>query len=145
MNSTVHPINQAALINLSKADKVAPIYAVGQKAGWHVMIKQEQASLVLAHEEGLQIFSTLSALEDYLRGLGITSFLTDVSGLDRNAKDRKTQERFGEAKKAEEYDRWFRQQVEEALNDPRSSIPHSEVEEKFAARRAALLKKLAKA
>ncbi|WP_373997161.1 hypothetical protein [Duganella sp. SG902] len=54
-------------------------------------------------------------------------------------------ERLREAKQAAEYDAWVRQQIQEALDEPRPGIPHSAVKKKFAARRAALLKKLAKA
>jgi len=36
----------------------------------------------------------------------------------------------------EDYDRWFRATVQEALDDPRPSIPHEEVEARFAKLRA---------
>jgi DNA-damage-inducible protein J len=38
----------------------------------------------------------------------------------------------------EEYDAWFRAMVQEALNDPRPTIPGEEVEAYFAQRRAGL-------
>ena len=40
-----------------------------------------------------------------------------------------------------EHDAWFRAKVQEALDDPRPGIPHAQVEEHFARRRAAALKK----
>ena len=39
------------------------------------------------------------------------------------------------------YDSWFRAKVQEALDDPRSDIPHEDMEAEFAARRAATLRK----
>ena len=39
------------------------------------------------------------------------------------------------------YDAWFRQKVQEALDDPRPAIPHDEVEALFAKRREAALAK----
>ena len=39
---------------------------------------------------------------------------------------------------AEAHDRWFRAQVQEALDDPRPAIPNEEVKQIFARRRALL-------
>ncbi|MCC8373045.1 hypothetical protein ABLB90_04535 [Photorhabdus bodei] len=38
------------------------------------------------------------------------------------------------------YDAWFRKQVQSAIDDPQSSVPHEEVKTRFAAKKAALLK-----
>ncbi len=37
----------------------------------------------------------------------------------------------------EEHDRWFRAQVQKALDDPRPPVPHEDVERYFAEKRAA--------
>jgi DNA-damage-inducible protein J len=42
------------------------------------------------------------------------------------------------------YDAWFRQKVQEALDDPRPAIPHEAVEAHFAKRRETALAKAAK-
>jgi hypothetical protein len=52
-------------------------------------------------------------------------------------------ERMRRAHEAAAYDTWFRQQVQEAIDDPRPSIPHDEVMAEFAERRAALREKIA--
>jgi DNA-damage-inducible protein J len=39
------------------------------------------------------------------------------------------------------HDAWFRAKVQEALDDPRPTIPHEQVEAHFAKRRAAALRK----
>jgi len=38
---------------------------------------------------------------------------------------------------ADEYDQWFRSKVQEALDDPRPTVPHKTVKGHFAKRRAA--------
>ncbi len=48
---------------------------------------------------------------------------------------------FALAQNAAEHDAWFRAKVQEALNDPRPPIPHKQVTEHFAKRRAAALRK----
>jgi len=43
---------------------------------------------------------------------------------------------FSLAKNAAEHDAWFRAKVQEALDDKRPAVPHAQVEEHFARRRA---------
>lgn len=40
------------------------------------------------------------------------------------------------------YDEWLAAEVEEAINDPRPNVPNDEVERHFAAKRAALKKRI---
>ena len=40
-----------------------------------------------------------------------------------------------------EHDAWFRAKVREALDDPRPAVPHEQVKQHFARRRAAALRK----
>jgi DNA-damage-inducible protein J len=42
---------------------------------------------------------------------------------------------------AQLYDDWFREKVNEALNDPRKAVPSITVERRFAAKRSAALRK----
>ncbi|MGH9414108.1 MAG: type II toxin-antitoxin system RelB/DinJ family antitoxin [Terriglobales bacterium] len=44
---------------------------------------------------------------------------------------------FSLARNATEHNAWFRAKVHEALDDKRAPVPHSQVEEHFAGRRAA--------
>ncbi len=44
------------------------------------------------------------------------------------------------AHEAAAYDKWFRSQVQEALDDPRPGIPHAEVSARWVKQRAQLLK-----
>ena len=42
------------------------------------------------------------------------------------------------------HDAWFRAKVMEALNDPRPAVPHDSVEDHFAKRRAAAVRRVSK-
>lgn len=41
------------------------------------------------------------------------------------------------------YERWFREQVQESLDDPRPNVPHAEVKKEMAEKKAALRKRIA--
>lgn len=43
------------------------------------------------------------------------------------------------------YDEWFRAKVQEALDDPRPAIPHAQVQQEMAEKKAALRRRLARA
>jgi len=49
------------------------------------------------------------------------------------------------AHEAAAYDKWFRAQVQEAIDDPRPAIPHEQVKAEWALERAALLKQIEQA
>lgn len=144
MDAAFKPTDQAAFLALLDANK-SHLYAYGLREGWHLVVRRGKVAKALAAEDGsLRLFRALAGLDDYLRERGISHFLVDIGGLDRSASDPATAERLGEAQKAAEYDAWFRQQVQESLDDSSPTIPDSVVEEKFAARRTELLKKLAR-
>jgi hypothetical protein len=144
MDAAFKPTDQVAFLALLNANK-SQLCAYGLRDGWHLVVRHGKVSKALAAEDGgLWIFRTLEGVNDYLRGRRMSYFTVDISGLDKTAGDPATVERLSEAQKATEYDAWFRQQVQESLDDPSPTIPDSVVEEKFAARRAEILKKLAK-
>jgi hypothetical protein len=60
--------------------------------------------------------------------------------LKTNRKRTDAAERMKNAHEAAAYEGWLTQQVQEAIDDPRPSVPHSEVVAEWAAERAALLK-----
>ena len=41
------------------------------------------------------------------------------------------------------YQKWFREQVQESLDDPRPNVPHAQVQSEMAKKKAALRKRLA--
>jgi hypothetical protein len=49
------------------------------------------------------------------------------------------------AHEAAAYDKWFREQVQESLDDPRPNVPHAQVQKEMAGKKAALRKQLARA
>src|ERR1700710_688778 len=95
----------------------------------------------------VRIWPKLETLVGFLTGLGIDHFEVDASKFDPNAKTtrvrRDSSERMREAHQAAAYDKWFREQVQEALDDPRPPISSEEVERRMDAKKAALRKKLA--
>lgn len=116
------------------------VRAYAQRTCWHLLIGSDRKS-----QGEPMTFPTLFLLEDHLRTQGIHRFVIDVSALNQQSNDLETMERLREIRQFAELDAVFRRKVREALNDTQPTVPHSVVEEKFAERRAVLLKKLAKA
>ena len=78
-------------------------------------------------------------------GRGITNYQVDASNFDpvalkTNRKRTDAAERMKNAHEAAAYKGWLTQQVQEAIDDPQSSVPHREVAAEWATERAALLK-----
>lgn len=145
MDSGFQPIVRRTLIALLAAKRSQQVHAYAGKRGWSVVIRNGKTDLVLADEnDAVQIFPTLQALQEYLHAIAVPFFLTDLSALDVSADDSEIQDRMREAQEVAECDQWIRQQVQEALDDPRPSIPNSEVKERSAARRAELMARLTK-
>jgi hypothetical protein len=82
----------------------------------------------------------------FLSRLGIDHFAVDASGFDVNVKPVRTRsdssERLRGAHQAAAYDKWFREQVQESLDDARPNVSHDVVMSDSAARRARLQKKI---
>jgi len=108
------------------------------------------AVLVTSNKRKPRAFrNPLKALE-VIRELGLQSgrfsleaWRPDEAGLERHSRPDRAAA-LKAAHDAAAYDRWFREQVQQALDDPRPSIPHAEVKAEFAERRAALRQRIAK-
>lgn len=143
MDIGFQPIAQQTLIALLAAKRSQRVRAYAGKSGWSIVIRNGETDLVLADEnDAVQIFPSLQGLQEYLHTIAVPFFLTDLSALDVSADDPDTRERMREAQEVAEDDQTIRQKVQEALDDPRPSIPNSEVKERSAARRAELLARL---
>jgi hypothetical protein len=162
MDTIFKPIDHAALWALLAANKSQRVQAFALKEGWYLVVRRGKTAKALAAEDGgLRLFTTLNELDDYLREHRRSYFVVDTSELDKTADDPGTFERLREAQQAEEYlaalgvdvlgedidgkeyDEWMRHQIQEALDDPRPSIPNAEVKERATVRRAELLARLA--
>lgn len=126
-------IDQATLEHLIEAGAVRTANIVGQPGGWEIVVQYGRTERALSAKRGaVRIFRKLDTLANYLKGLGIASFQVDSSQFDAQAfKAERTNvaasERLKSAHEAAAYKSWLTKEVQEAIDDPRPSIPHDEV------------------
>ncbi len=139
-------INHSALAKLVESGSVSAAHVVGKVGGWGIIIKCGRTVRPLAAQRGtVRLFSKLETVAAYLKGIGIARFDVDVLGYDSEHARRTRPDRAEALRRAHEaaaYDKWFRSQVQAALDDPRPSIPHEEVSARWAKQRAQLVKKV---
>jgi len=139
-------INHSALAKLVESGTVRAAHVVGCSGGWGIIVKCGRTVRPLAAQRGkVRLFSKLETVAAYLKGIGIARFDVDALGYDAEHARRTRPDRAAALKRAHEaaaYDKWFRSQVQVALDDSRPSIPHEEVSARWAKKRAQLLKKV---
>lgn len=142
-------IDHTTLTKLAEAGVVRSAHVVGQPGGWGVMVKYGMAERALAAQRSHQvrIFRKLETLVEYLKGVGIPRFDIDAVGYSpEGGSTQKRPDRAAAMKQAHAsaaYDRWFREEVQAALDDPRERVSNEEVEKRFAGKREALRKRIA--
>lgn len=147
MSTTVDTIDHATLERLVEAGAVRGASIVGQPGGWGVVIQYGMTERVLAAKRGaVRIFRKFETLVGYLKGIGIAKYQVDASHFDPVAlktdhKRLDAAERMKNAHEAAAYKGWLTQQVQEAIDDPRPSVPQAQVEAEWATERAALVKR----
>ncbi|MGS0892771.1 antitoxin PaaA2 family protein [Burkholderia stagnalis] len=145
---TTETIDQKTLVQLVQAGAVRAARVVGCGNGWAVSARCGANERFLSAKRGdVRVFRRFETLVGFLRDIGISRFDVDASDFDPVAAGRATRpDRAAALKAAHEaaaHDRWFREQVQQALDDPRPSIPDAEVRAGFALRRAALRQRIA--
>lgn len=141
-------IDHVTLSRLVEANAVKGASIIGQPGGWGVVIKYGMTERALAAKRGsVRIFRKFETLVSYLKGIGVTKYQVDATGFDLVAlktthRGEIASNRMKAAHEAAAYDKWFREQVQEAIDDPRSSIPNAEVKKHFAAKRKELQKRI---
>ena len=143
-------IDHGTLFRLVEAGAVSGVHIVGQRGGWAVMVRYGTHERPLAAQRSRQVrlFRRFETMVSYLKDVGIGQFDVDAATFDPQATKRIRPDRSDALKRAHEaaaYDNWFRAQVQASLDDPRPSIPDTEVKAHFAARRDALRKRTAMA
>jgi hypothetical protein len=142
MAISLDTIDQGTLEKLVEANSVRGANVIAQAGGWGVVIQYGMTERVLAVRRG-------NVLVAFLRRIGIARFQVDATGYDASAKPLRVRvdasERMRHAHEAAAYDKWFREQVQESLDDPRPNVPHAQVQEEMAGKKAALRKQLARA
>lgn len=147
MAITADTIDHVTLERLVEAGAVRGANIVGQPGGWGVVIQYGMIERVLAAKRGaVRIFRKFETLVSYLKDIGITKYQVDATHFDSVAlkterKRTDAAERMKNVHEAAAYKGWLTQVVQEAIDDPRPSVPHSEVAAEWAVERAALLNK----
>jgi len=143
-------IDHVTLQHLVEAGAVRGADVVGQPGGWGVIIKYGMVERALAARRGaVRVFGRFETLVNYLKGMGISQF--NVNASDYDPADKKTRpdssERMKRTFDAAEHDKWFREQVEEALLEADKPdaiwIPHEEVVKDMHRQREAIKARIA--
>lgn len=139
-------INHSTLAKLVESGSVRAAHVVGLAGGWGITVKRGKTVWPLTAQRGkVRLFSRLETVADYLKGIGIARFDVDVLGHDPERARRTRPDRAASLKRAHAaaaYDKWFRSQVQAALDDPRPGVPHEEVSARWQKKRSRLLKTL---
>ena len=140
-------IDHVTLERLVEAGAVRGANIVGQPGGWGVVIQYGMTERMLAAKRGaVRIFRKFETLVGYLKSIGIARYQVDATQFDAAAlktgrKRTDAAERMKNAHEAAAYKGWLTQQVQEAIDDPRPSVPHEQVAVDWATERAALVKR----
>lgn len=126
---------------------------VGSGGRWGIVINHGRVRQTLAATRGQpKNFRQFETLASYLKQLGIVEYRVNAAGFDeastqRKAPDRRSaaaSERMKHAHEAAAYNRWFREQVQASMDDPRPSLGHEEAQAHMSERRRALLRQAGK-
>lgn len=148
MATTRETIDHVTLSRLVEANAVNGADIIGQPGGWGVVIKYGMTERALAAKRGsVRIFRKFETLVGYLKEIGVAKYQVDATGFDPAAlkithRGEVASSRMRAAHEAAAYDKWFREQVQEAIDDPRPSIPNTEVKKHFATKRKEMQKRI---
>lgn len=131
---TTETIDHTTLTKLAEAGAVRSAHVVGQAGGWGILVKYGMTERALAAQRSHQvrIFRKFETLVNYLKGMGIARFDVDAVNYDADSLDATrtrpdTSAKLKHAHEAAAYDKWLKAEIQEAIDDPRPSIPHEEV------------------
>lgn len=115
-------IDHTTLQRLVEAGAVRGADVIGQPGGWGIIIKYGMVERALAARRGaIRVFRHLETLVNYLREIGISQFNVNAANYDPAATTRPsrpdTSERLKRMHDAAEHDKWFREQVQEAIRE----------------------------
>lgn len=144
-------IDTAMAKRMVEASAIQGASIIGQPGGWGVVLKlgMTEKPLGTQRTDRPRVWRSLDRCIEYLKSeLHIARFemldaanhsAVAIKGKTRND----TSERMRHAHEAAAYDKWFREQVQASLDDPRPGIPNEEVKQHFAGKREALRKRIA--
>ena len=138
---TADTIDHTTLSKLAEAGLVHSAHVVGQAGGWGIVVKYGKTERALAAQRSHQVrvFRKLDTLVAYLKGVGIPRFDVDTvnNGPANPATIRTRPDSAAKLKNAHEaaaYTNWLNAAVQEAIDDPRPSVPHEDVMRRMDAR-----------
>ena len=132
---SAHTIDTAMARRMVEASAIRGASIIGLPGGWSVMLKLGIAEKPLGTQrtDKPRTWRSLDTCMDYLKNeLHIVRIdMLDASNHSAGDVTRSpradSSERMNRAHEAAAYDKWFRAQVQEAIDDPRPSIPHEQV------------------
>lgn len=144
-------IDTAMAKQMIAASAIRSAAIIGQAGGWSVMLKlgNQEKPLGTQRTDQPRLWRSLDRCVDYLKNeLNLARFdMLDASQYDSRATNPRTRSdaaaRMKQAHEAAAYDKWFRTQVQDALDDPQPTIAHADVEATMQARCDALRAKMA--
>lgn len=153
MALTANTIDHRTLSHLIEAGAVRTANIVGQPGGWAVVVAYGTTERALAAKRGqVRVFRKFETLASYLKEMGLVQYQVDARQFDPEAlKTERTRtdaaERLRKAHAAAVYVSRLASDVQEAIDDPRPSVPHAQVVAEWETERTTLLhaKKPAKA
>lgn len=144
-------IDHSTLRRLVDAGAHVGAEVVGGAGGWGVVISYGRASQTLAATRGApRTWRQFETLAGYLKELGIVEYRVNTAefapgaaaGTQDDKRSATASERMKRAHQAAAHDTWFREQVQASIDDPRPSVDDAVAKKQFAAKRAALAKRV---
>lgn len=144
-------IDHQTLLHLVEAGAVRGADVIGQPGGWNIIVKYGMVERTLAARRGaVRLFSKFDTLVKYLKSIGIAQCNVNISNYDDSVKRVSrpdTKKRLSDTKEAVAHDKWFREQVQEALLEADKPdavwIPHEEVVKDMHRQREAIKARIA--
>ena len=143
-------IDHTTLTRLAEAGAVHSAHVVGQEGGWGILIKYGRTERALAAQRShqIRIFRKLETLVNYLKDVGIAHFDVDAAKYETCSPPSRTRPdqsaKMKNAHKAAEYDEFFRQRVQSAMDDTRPRLSTADARQRIDAARAMLVRGEAK-
>ena len=111
-------IDHHTLSQLVEAGAVSDAHVIGQDGGWAIVVHYGKAERTLTAQRNRQIrlFKRMETLVTYLKGVGISRFDVDAAAYAVNTYSRPDRAvAMRQTHEAAAHDKWFREQVREAI------------------------------
>ena len=133
--TTKNTIDTAIAKRMVEASAIRTASIIGQPGGWSVMLKigMTEKALGAQRTDKPRLWKSLDRCVDYLKSeLHIARFdMLDATGFSAapmtGRSKNSASERMRAAHEAAAYDKWLKAEIQEAIDDPRPSIPHEDV------------------